>query len=70
MSKKKTYFRLRYPTGATCVMPLEGVLSVLGEDMQEPRDYGPEGFEGDAWTVEVVAMTSDEYEALPEFTGP
>lgn len=67
---KRTFYKLRYPTGNACVMTLEGLLSTLGDELQEPRDFGPEGYEGDGWTVEVVALTDGEYDALPEFDGP
>lgn len=68
--KVETYFRLTYPTGAACVMPAGWVITDLQEWIDEVMQYGPEGYELDEYTITVVAMTPEQYEALPEFTGP
>lgn len=57
------YVRLTWPTGAKEVTTLEGLAFTLPDYL--------DGFEvGEEFAFEIVEMTLEQYEALPEFLGP
>ena len=56
------YVKLIYSTEAHCVFEM----SQLDNMMDEIRDSDV----GQTWTIEIVEMSEEEYESLPEFSGP
>lgn len=45
-------------------------ISTLKNVLDEISEHAEHGFEpGDKWTIELVEMSEEEYEALPEFEG-
>ncbi len=54
--------RVTYSTGTQCVFRMDD----FGNFADEVRD----GQVGETWAVELIEMGREEFENLPEFTGP
>lgn len=57
------FLRLTWPTGAVQIVPQEALAPTFDY-------YLKDGEVGEVWELEVIEMTQEEYDALPEFTGP
>lgn len=66
MDTKAIYARITLePLGSTYIQPL-GQLTVL---IDEIREAASEGDLATCWRINLVAMTQQDYETLPEFEG-
>lgn len=57
-SEKFRFYKLEAETGGHCIM--------TEEEMLEELKWSSEGVK---WIIEIIELTKEEYEALPEFTG-
>lgn len=65
---KQPFAKIRLHGGNSYVLPLTepDALSTLAEEMLESFNCNDVG---QKWDVELVAMTQEEYESMPEFEG-
>lgn len=62
MSKKKIFIKTHVHGGSTYIEPIEEFPNMLGGDIENAKV-------GDAFTLTILEMTQEEYDALPEFEG-
>ncbi len=60
-AQRNLYARIQLKGFAGYTQPLAD-MGVFLDDVQDAN-------KGDVWTIEIIEMTRDEYEALPEFEG-
>ena len=64
MNEKKKFGKLTWPTEATHMFPIDN------RGCYGLSDCIVDSEVGEVWKIEIVEMTQEEYDALPEFMGP
>ena len=65
---KPVFVRLTWPTGAKAITTLAGLAYALPDYLSD--EMAGYNHEDENWAFEVIEMTQEEYDALPEFAGP
>ena len=59
---EKLYVKISLEGGGTYVQPIEAIADALDSEFDGANV-------GDKWTLEIVKMTKEEHDRLPEFEG-